>query len=516
MSNITSNISRKLGNVVSSALKNQIPPTPGNNLATPAPRNINLSGSNSYSSGYGGGGGYVGPTTYSLYIPDGPGTFGNDKSKPSALGKEASDKEKADYWIEMDAWWTSETESRMSYYNEARRQLAKLEAMYPEYTKSQSQSQEILNARLAVAEAERRYNEAKAKADTINVSVGVTTSTDGDNERVEKTYTITDDSGNTVSTKYSEDNGGMSASELRAKQERDQQKALNASNARVQAEAAREVESIQAGSERDYAVGSAESALEAYMSQFNRNLEKIDTDYAADRLQGNQDLLLSSNETFNKAVQNSREASQILSQYNLGGSSLGGRLNQIAADAANQANQVSALTYNQLMREADKNYSDARTQLEDERSQQENAANQAKAKAEADYWARLAAQAGKSVEEMSQYANPEYWYGTMFDDSGKRLNSFADMNSQMMQDYAAQQAQRYQGHMNDYRSQQQQAADRQTSTKADQYISDYTVPAAKTYETGLKAYKPVNSNKTVLGETDITQPKLEREDEDEL
>ena len=445
-----------------------------------------------------------------------PGEVGNSAGRPDENLKNGTDAQKAEYWMGMDKWWNAEAESRLSRLNAAKRRLANEEARYPQYTQDQWQSQVILDYRVAVADAETAYNEAKSKADTINVNVGVSTTKDGDSERVEKTYSITDDSGGTVSTKFSEDNGGMSAAELRNKQQEDQQKALNASNAKIAADAAKEVEGMQAGAERDYAVGAAQSALDAYMQQYNRNLGKIEGDYAGDKLEGNQDLLLASNETFNKAVKNSREASQILSQYNLGGSSLGGRMNQIASDAANQSNQVAALAYNQRMREADKNYGDARNQLEDQNAQQQNAANQAKAKAQADYYSRIGAQAGKNAEAMSQYGNAGYWYGTMFDSTGNRLNSFANMDSQAMKDYAAQQAARYQGYTTDYQEQQQDAATGQSNIKADQYVSDYTTPAAKTYDAGLKSYSPVNSNKTVLGPTDTTQPNLERDKEGQL
>lgn len=475
-----------------------------------------------YSSGGGGGGGGGGaaaapqPDAFSLTLPEAAAPFDNDLQFPENLPEGASDEQKANYWIAVDNWWTKETQSRLSYYNQARRLLAQAEANYPNATKDPAQAQAILNARIAVSEAEARFNEAKQKSDTIDVNVGVSTSKDGDNERVEKTYTITDDSGNTVSTKFSEDNGGMSASELRAKQERDQQKALDASNAAVAADVRKQVESIQAGAERDYAIGAAQSSLDAYLGQYNRNLEKVESDAAADRLEKNQDLLLASNETYSNAVNNSREAAQILSQYNLGGSSLGGRMNQIAANAANQSNQVSALTYNRGMREVDRNYGDARMELEDERAKQQNAFNQSKAQAEADYWSRLAAQAGKTAEEMSQYANPDYWYGTMFDNQGNRLNSYGNMNSEEMRSYADNQARRYNEYVEKSRYDQQQAAKNQTGTKADQYISNYTTPAAKTYETGLRSYKPVNSNNTVLGQTDLTQPKLEFEGESQL
>lgn len=468
-----------------------------------------------YSPGGGGGGSYTAPAapaSYALTLPDAPAPTANTVAKPAALAKDADDKAKADYWIAMDKYWGGETESALSYYNDAKRKLAQIEMQYPDFAKDAGQSQAVLNARLAVSEAERKYQEAKAKADAINVTVGVTTVQDGDNERIEKTYTITDDTGNTVSTRYSEDNGGMSASELRAKQEKDQQKALDASNARVQAEAVREVEEIQAGAERDYALGAAKSTLDAYTDQYNRNLANIDSRYAADKLQGNQDLLMASNETASNAVKNSREGAQILSQYNLGGSSLGGRLGQIASEAANNANKVAALTYNQHMREADSNYGDSRLELEDQNAAQQNAYNQSVAKATSDYLSRLGVSTGKNAEEMSQYANPDYWYGTMFDAQGNRLNSFADMDSQQMRDYATNQTNLYKNYMNQYQQQQRDYANQQTNTKASQYVSSYVAPAAKTYETGLKSYTPVNSNTSV----GITQPTLEREKEDEL
>jgi hypothetical protein len=435
---------------------------------------------------------------------------------PSALASDATDEQKANYWMAQDNYWNSEAEARLSRYNYEKIELARLEMQYPNYQLSQAQSQEILNQRAKVAQLEAAYKEAQNKADTIEVSVGVGTTKDGDNERVERTYTITDDKGETVSTRYSEDNGGMSGAELRNKQKEDQQKALNASAGHVAAEAAREVEGMQASAEKDYAVGAAKSALDAYTAQYDRNLQKIDSDFAADRLEGNQDLLMASNEIASNAVKNSREANNILSQYNLGGSSLGGRLNQIASEAANNANQVASLTYNKKQQEAQANYGDARLQLEDQNAAQQNQFNQAQAQAQADYYQRMAAQAGKNYEQMSIYANPDYWKGTMFDSDGNRLNSFADMNSEQMQDYANQQSQKYTDYMNQYRSQQEQAAQSQTATKAEQYTSKYSMPAAKTYETGLASYTPVNSSTPVFGQTDITQPKLEREKEGEL
>lgn len=464
----------------------------------------------------GGGGGYSAPpppTVHNLNLNTNIEQIVNDKVLPDALPEDATDEQKAQHWMQADAYWGRETEARLSAYNQARMDLARLEMMYPEYSKDQGQSQQILDARARVAQLEASYREAENKANTIDVSVGVGTTRDGDNERVNKTYTITDDTGNTVSTQYSEDNGGMSASELRNKQQQDQQKALNASNARVAAEAANQVNQIQAGAERDYAIGAAQSSLDAYMQQYGRNLQNIDQQYAGDQLQGNQDLLLASNEIGRQAAANSREAENLLSRYNLGGSSLGNRLDTIASDAANNANQIASLTYNQRMREADTNYGDARLALEDQRAQQQNQYNQAQAQAQADFYARMAQQAGQNYEQMAQYANPDYWYGTMFDAQGNRLNSFADMDSQAMRDYANNQAKQYGDYMNQYQQQQQNAANSQTNTKADQYVSDYTAPASRTYDAGLREYKPVNNdNRNVLGDTEV-QPRLEREGE---
>jgi hypothetical protein len=446
----------------------------------------------------------------------------NTKSLPEPLGDGATDEQKAQFWMQSDDYWNNETNARLDAYNQARLDLARIEMMYPDYARNQAQAQAILDARTRVATLDAAYQEAKNKADTIDVSVGVGTTKDGDNERVVKTYTITGDDGNTVSTQYSEDNGGMSASELRNKQQQDQQKALNASNAYLASEAANQVTQIQAGAERDYSIGQAQSVLDGYMDQYDRNLTNIDTKYSADRLQGNQDLLLASNEIGRQATQNSREAASILSQYNLGGSSLADRLGGIASQAANDANQVAALTYNQRMQESDANYGDARLALEDQKAQQQNAYNQSQAQAQADYYARLAQQAGQNYQDMSQYANADYWYGTMFDAQGNRMNSFADMDSQQMRDYAQQQADKYSGYMNSYQQQQQSAAQSQTGTKADQYTSDYTVPASQTYDAGLREYTPVNNDsRTVTSpsagqQTDGLQPYLEREGETAL
>jgi hypothetical protein len=447
-----------------------------------------------------GGGGYAStaPASYSLTLPDAEAPFANSTPKPAPLKDGATDAEKAEHWIAQDRYWEDEAKSLLSYYNDAKRRLAQTEMQYPQYSQSQAQSQAVLDARLAVAEAERRYLDAKGKADTINVSIGVTTTKDGDSERVERTYAITDDTGHTVSTRYSEDNGGMSASELRARQQADQQKALDASNAYVQAEAAREVEAVQAGAERDYAVGAAQSSLDAYRQQYARDLGAIDQGYAADRLRTNQDLLMAANETGAGAVRNSREASTLLSQYNLGGSSLGGRLSRIASEAANQSNQVASLTYNQAMREADKGYSDARLTLEDQAADRENAYSQSVAKATGDYLARLGLQAGKNAEGMSRYANADYWYGTMFDAQGNRLNSYADMDSQQMRDYAGAQAAKYKDYLDSYLGQQQAFADQQAATKASPYVSSWASPAAKTYSTGLRSYSPAASGKGLL------------------
>lgn len=431
--------------------------------------------------------------------------------KPAALPKNATDAQKATYWMQYKQYYNAEAEYQLALYNYYKRELAVLETKYPNYTQDSKQAQEILNMRQKVADYQNAYDAAKAKADTIQVSVGVSESKDGDKVTVEKTYTITDANGKTVSTKYTEDNGGMTQSELRAKQQADMEKALSASNAYVQAEARRQAEELQAGAERDYAINASQSALDAYLAQYDQNLNKVEEDFSADQLEQNQDLLLASNETQSNLVKNKEQAASILSQYGLGGSSLEGRLDQIANQSANDANQVAALNYNLGMREADRNYGDARLQLENERGQQENANNQAKAQAQADYWARLAAAAGGNTEVLSQYANPDYWLGTMFDAQGNRLNSFEDMNSAAMQKYAKDQASKYQGYQNAYNQQQQQAAANQTNTVADQYTSDYSVAPQQTYQTGLRSYSTVNSNRKLSadeGLQSLTPPTL--------
>lgn len=471
-------------------------------------------GSSSSSGGYsygggGSGGGYSPPPPQAFALTvEKPPIITNNRPIPGELPKEADDQAKADYWIKYKDYWTGQAEADLSVWNRSRAELAELEAELgaPGYQMTQQDAQNLLNKRQQVANYENTYRANRDKADTINVSVGVSTSKDGDNEKVTKTYTITDDKGNTVNTQYSNDNGGMSASELRAKQQADQQKALDASSARVAAEAARQVDEIQAGAERDYAVGVVDTNEAAWQQQYDRNLGQIESGYAADQLQGNQDLLMAGNETFSNAVKNSREAANILGQYNLGGSSLGSRLSNIATEAANDANRVAALTYNQRMQEADRNYGDARGQLEDVNAAQRTQFSNDRAKAGADYFSRVGATAGQSAEDMSRYANADYWYGTMFNETGDRLNSYADMDSQAMRDYAANKASTYDNYMKQYLAQQQQAADNQVKQKGQAYVSGYTGPAKKNYETGLNQYNTVNTN-TQFG----SQPKLEQE-----
>ncbi|MCL2806671.1 MAG: hypothetical protein FWD27_00680 [Coriobacteriia bacterium] len=464
--------------------------------------------------GGGGGGGAAAPSSFDLSLNNTVKIVTNDLKLPAALKPNATDEQKAQFWIASGDYWKKEAEAVGSQLNFEKIELARLEMQYPNFSMDKNQSQIILDQRAKVAGLETKFGEVKHKANTIDVSVGVSTTGDGDNVRVVKTYTITDDKGNTVSTQFSEDNGGMSASELRQKQQADQQKALNADNAAVSAKAQAEVTAMQSSAERDYAIGAAQSVLDGYMQQYNRNLQKIDQDYASDKLKNNQELLMSSNETASNAVKNSREANSILSQHNLGGSSLGGRLGQIASEAANNANQVTALAYNKAMREADSNYGDARMTLEDQRAQYTNQFNQSSAKAWADYWGKVGQQAGQNYEQMSIYANPNYWFGTMFDQQGNRLNSASNMSSQEMQSYAAKQAGTYQKQMDFWGNQQQQASDSQANTKADQYTSAYTLPAAKTYQTALDSYQPVNSNSVI--QAPGSQPVLERKKEGEL
>jgi hypothetical protein len=455
------------------------------------------------SPGYSGysGSGYVAPvSSFNLSLQK-PERYTNPYKMPAAMADGADDPTKAKYWTDAKQFYGGAAEELMSVWNIHKANLAELEAKLssPGYKMTEADAQNLLNHRQSVANAENDYRLMRDKYDTINVSVGVSTSKDGDNEKVTKTYTITDDKGNTVNTQYSEDNGGMSADQLRNKQTQDQQKALDASSAQIRAEAQAEIERIQAGAERDYAVGQANTSLDAWNNQYERNLGLLNSGFAQDKLQGNQDLLMASNNTFENAVKNSREANQILGQYNLGGSSLGDRMNRIAAEAANQSNQVAALTYNQRMQDAQKNYDTSRTQLEDQNAAQHTANSQANAQANADYYARLGQTAGKAYEDMAQYANSDYWYGTMFDEKGNRLNSYADMDSQAMKDYASNQANKYNNYMNQYKNQQQQMAEEQTKQKGNAYISDYQQTAKKTYETGLKMYQPVNTTTQVPG-----------------
>jgi hypothetical protein len=471
--------------------------------------------SGSGSSGGSSGGGSAAPATYNLNLNTSVTPVTNTMQQPLVYGNEASDKEKADYWLNMDTWWQKETEARLSTYNQSKLDLARLEMQYPEASKSQEQSQQILDARTKLAELENSYKEAKNKADTISVSTSVSEQKDGDKIGTSNTYVITDDSGSTVTTTFSGDNGGLTAAELRNKQDADRQKALTSSDAAIRAAAEQSVTESQAMAERDYTKQAALSQLENYREQFDTNLSKLNSDYSSDKLQGNQDLLMASNETYSNAVKNSREANSLLGQYNLGGSSLGGRLDQIAAEAANQANQVSALTYNQKMKEADRGYGDSRLALENQRADQENLYNASAAQAQADMLKRTAETAGTNMTNMASYANPDYWYGTMFDQSGARLNSFADMNSQAMKDYSDQMAAKYKGLQDTYAQQQADATAQQAATKADKYVSAYTTPAARTYETGLKAYNPVNSNKQVVGMAE-DKTRLKQEEEGEL
>lgn len=521
-----------------------------------APDGYTVPGSNSggggysgYSGGGGGGGGTAPASKFSLDI-DIPEIEKNPYKQPNALPKNATDQQKADYYGKQKQYLQGGAGEAVSTYNRAKAELAKLEAELgaPGYKMTEADAQALANKRQEVANLENAATIAQDKADKINVSVGVSESKDGDKNSVTKTYTITDENGNTVTTSYSEDNGGMTAAELRNKQQQDQQKALNASNSATAAAAAKEVETIQAGAEKQYAIGAAKTALDAYTGQYNQNLDKINKDYAGDQLQGNQDLLMASNETFNQAVKNDREAQQILGQYNLGGSSLGGRLANIAAEAANNSNQIAALTYNQRMQEADSNYGDARLTLEGDKAKQQNAYNQSVAQAAADYYSRLAQQAGKNAADLSQYGNSLYWQGTQFDADGNRLSGTPDAvdknaaslggygnstwqvgggkagsgttqgssgiymgggslgganedpyNNAAMKDYANTQTNYYKNLQDQYAKEQQNLAKQQSQVKADVYVSDYVAPAAKTYETGLREYKPVNTNNTVLG-----------------
>lgn len=477
-----------------------------------------------------GGGGQAAPTTHNLTLNTTVKIETNELDKPKpAMGSKAyeklSDEEKYQNALQWQKWYQAEAKQALSEYNAAKLELTRLEMQYPEYNRSQSQSQAILNARAKVAKLENAYNTAKNYADNISASKSVTdagTKVSGDNVTgsVTTSYVITDKDGKTVSTSFTQnsDNQGMTASELRSKQEADRNRLAQAGTAEQRAAAEQSINESQAAAERDFAHNSAMTELENYRNQFQGNLDKLTQDYQADQLQSNQDLLMSSNETFRNAVQNSREANQILSQYNLGGSSLGGRLDQIAAEAANQSNQVSALTYNQAMREADRNYGDARLALENQRADRENAYNQSFAQANADYLSRMAGIAGNSALDMSQYANADYWYGTMFDQQGNRLDNFAGTgtyDSKQMRDWANQQAAKYQGLQDQYAQQQQQYSTQQAGTVANQYVSQYQTPAAQTYATGLKSYTPVNSNTSILGNTEL-QPRLEQEKEGQL
>jgi hypothetical protein len=462
----------------------------------------------SQGSGSGGSGGGAAASAFNINIKkDKP--IVNKTKMPKDLGKNPTDAQKAKYWTDVKKFYTDQAAADVSQLNWYRAVLAETEARFsaPGYKMTEADAKELLTIRQTVAKQTEIYERDKNYADTINVNVGVSTSGDGDNQKVTKTYTITDINGNTINTQFTEDNGGMSAAELRAKQQADQQKALNASGSRAAAEAARLIDEIQAGAERDYALGVTETNQKAWEEQYGRDLANMDSGYAADRLQGNQDLLLASNETFSNAVKNQREANSILGQYNLGGSSLTGRLNNIASEAANQANQVASLTYNQRMQEAAKNYGNARTELENQNAAQMTANSQANAKANADYYARLGETAGQAYEDMAQYANKDYWYGTMFDSTGKRLNSYADMDSKAMQDYAQKQADTYTRYMNQYKNQQQVAAENQVKQKGQAYVSDYTAPAQKNYETGLREYRTANTNTMVPGQsqTELSQ-----------
>lgn len=499
---IAKTVGKAAGTAVSSAKATQAIPKATSSVASTVAKAKTSTSSSSKSSGSSGSGGSSGgggstTTTHNLTISSIAQPKANSVKKPAALKSNATDQQKADYYIALKEYYIGEAEAQLSYYNYYKRELARLEAMYPDAAKNQAQAQEILNMRIKVADYESAYNKAKQQADTINVSVGVSTSTDGDRVTTEKTYTITDDKGSTVSTKYSEDNGGMTASELRAKQQADMEKALNASNAAVQADARRIVEEIQSGAERDYAIGAAQSTLDAYLAQYDRNLNKINEDYDADVLQQNQDLLLASNNTQANRLQNEQQANSILSQYNLGGSSLQNRFSQIADDAANSSNQLAALSYNYGMKEAARNYDDARLELENENAKYQNQFNQETSQANADYWQRLAQSAGLSYEELSKFANPDYWLGTMFDAEGNRLNSFKDMNSQAMRDYAQQQSDYYKNLQNAYGQDQSNYSSNQAGTVADQYVSDYATTAARNYGTNLRSYNAANSSRTL-------------------
>jgi hypothetical protein len=468
-----------------------------------------------YGGGYSvGGGGAVSAQSEDPFNLDVkiPAIRKNTVPQPKKLGKKATDKQKADYWTANKKYLNGEADSNASKVDNARAKLARAEAQYsaPGHKMTEKEAQTILNLRQALADAETNYQRVKDKADKIDVSTGVTTSKDGDKETVTTTYTITDSNGKTVSTQYSKDNGGMTQSELRQKQQTDMQKALNAKDAKIASESAKRMTEVQGRAERDFALNTAETNLKAWEEQYGRNLERMDSDYAADRLQGNQDLLMASNETQSQAVKNMREANQILGQYNLGGSSLTNRLGQIAADAANQANQVASLTYSQRMQEAAKNYGNARGELEDQNAAQLTANSQQRSQAYADFYSRLGETAGQNAASMSQYANPDYWKGVMYNSQGKRMNSADNPNSEKMQDYADMMAQRYKTYADAYTKQQNQWTERQTNQQASNYVSNYKAPAQQTYNAGLKSYTPVNA--TIPGQA----PYMEREKERQL
>jgi hypothetical protein len=385
---------------------------------------------------------------------------GSSLDFPDKPGENASIEEKIAYWREVDKLYNVAAQRDQEYVNGLQKKLNGL--------KGKEDTAEWSNLANQLVDAESKLERAIKKANNVSVSApNVSTTKSGENVQTTNTYRYTDEMGNDYSVSDTSDNAGKTQSQLYSEEQERLQREQNARDTLAQAQSNISNTQTQAAAARDTTLLSAQLTRDAELAQYQRNLDLVSGDFESDKLEGNQDLLRASNTIGSNAVKNSREAATLLGQYSLAGSSLAPRLTNIAANAANEASNTAALTYNAKMNEATRNFNTAGLELENYKADTLNKYGQREAQAKQDYFATIGGAYGKAAEAMSPYDQDQ-------------SNAFAE--------------------------QARQAATDQGDVRASNYVSDYQAVPNRLFNAGLSVYRPVNSSTKVFG---LTQPKLE-------